>query len=91
MKKSKTILRRLAIFDRLNKSISQNSYTFVFALVDSERNTKSAECPKLVHKSTRRSFERARYTPVRLDKKFAECCKKNELEGKEIKFNHQSQ
>lgn len=30
------------------------------------------KCPKLVHKITRRSFERQNYTPVRLEKKFTE-------------------
>lgn len=53
-----------------------------FFLVDSSKATKSSECPKLVHKPVRKSFERKHYTPVRLEKKFDECLQLLEYNGK---------
>lgn len=48
--------------------------------MNSNATTRSAECPKLVHKTTRRSFERQHYTPVRLEKKFDEFDRKRKID-----------
>lgn len=44
---------------------------FVFETVNSSAGS-TIKCPKLIHKSTRRSIERQNYTPIRLEKKFDE-------------------
>lgn len=49
--------------------------------MNASTSTRSIECPKLVHKSVRKSFERQHYTPVRLEKKF------DEYEPKKIKYD----
>lgn len=44
---------------------------FAFETVNSSAGS-TIKCPKLRHKSTRRSIERQNYTPIRLEKKFNE-------------------
>lgn len=46
-------------------------------IVNSSASSNSIECPKLIHKSSRNSFERKHYTPVRLEKKFDEYERRN--------------
>lgn len=51
--------------------------------MNSSAATRSSECPKLVHKSNRRSFDRQHYTPVRLEKKFDEYERKQKIDDNE--------
>lgn len=51
-------------------------------LVNANTTTRSIECPKLVHKSARKSFERKHYTPVRLEKKIDEYERTNKYDAK---------
>lgn len=57
---------------------------FFHSTVNTTAGSRSIECPKLVHKSSRRSFERANYTPVRLEKKFDEFERKRKVEDTEM-------
>lgn len=66
-------------------------FPLLFQSVNSDRKSKSAECPKLIKKKIlRKSIERQHYTPIRLDKKFEETFKMDfEAKGTKLvdKFN----